>query len=81
MGDAISDLLLVETILHERGWSVEDWDRMYIELPNKLAKVKVKDRKVIETTNAERQVVKPEGLQVKIDRCVQKYAKGRSFVR
>jgi phosphoacetylglucosamine mutase len=29
VGDAISDLLLVETILHAKGWSVQDWNKSY----------------------------------------------------
>ena len=29
VGDAISDLLLVESILHARGWSVQDWNKSY----------------------------------------------------
>ena len=39
MGDAISDMLLVETILHARGWSAEDWSKAYTDLPNRLLKV------------------------------------------
>ena len=41
MGDAISDMLLVETVLHHKGWSIEDWDKSYTDLPNRLLKVKV----------------------------------------
>ena len=41
-GDAISDLLLVETILHARGWSIADWNSSYTELPNRQVKVKVR---------------------------------------
>ena len=34
VGDAISDMLLVETILHSRGWSVQDWNKSYqVRLP------------------------------------------------
>jgi hypothetical protein len=29
VGDAISDLLLVESILHAKGWSVQDWNKKY----------------------------------------------------
>jgi hypothetical protein len=29
VGDAISDLLLVESILHARGWSIQDWNKSY----------------------------------------------------
>lgn len=42
VGDAISDMLAVETILHARGWNVTDWEAAYTDLPNKLVKVVVK---------------------------------------
>jgi phosphoacetylglucosamine mutase len=29
VGDAISDMLLVESILHARGWSIQDWNKSY----------------------------------------------------
>lgn len=81
VGDAISDMLLVETILHERGWDVKQWEECYTDLPNKLLKVTVKDRNVVTTTDAERICVTPEGLQDEINTIVSKYKKGRSFVR
>ena len=40
VGDAISDMLLVESILHVKGWSVVDWSKAYTDLPNRLMKVK-----------------------------------------
>lgn len=39
VGDALSDLLLVETVLHAFGWSVADWDAAYTDLPNRQMKV------------------------------------------
>lgn len=81
VGDAISDMLLVETILHAKGWDLSDWEAQYKDLPNLQKKVKVLDRNVFETTDAERICVKPEGLQARIDEVVKKYKCGRSFVR
>lgn len=81
VGDAISDMLLVEAILHENGWDVKDWYSMYEDLPNLQKKVKVSDRTVISTTDAERKCVTPAGLQDEIDKIVAKYQRGRSFVR
>ncbi|XP_045470715.1 phosphoacetylglucosamine mutase [Harmonia axyridis] len=81
VGDALSDMLLVETILHSKGWSIQDWEKTYTDLPNRLMKVSVKDRNTITTTNAERTCLKPEGLQKEIDMIVKKYKSGRSFVR
>ncbi|XP_052844547.1 phosphoacetylglucosamine mutase [Drosophila gunungcola] len=81
VGDAISDMLLVETILNHKGWDVQDWISSYNDLPNRQLKVKVQDRNVIETTDAERVCVKPEGLQTEINKVVANYKRGRSFVR
>lgn len=81
VGDALSDLLLVETILAHKGWSAKDWDSTYTDLPNRLVKVLVKDRSQYKTVDAERRLVSPAGLQDKIDDQVAKFAGGRSFVR
>ncbi|KAI9297409.1 Phosphoacetylglucosamine mutase [Neoconidiobolus thromboides FSU 785] len=81
VGDALSDMLLVEVILAHRNWSLSEWDTAYTDLPNRLAKVVVQDRNVFQTTDAERKLTHPAGLQEKIDQIVAKYNKGRSFVR
>jgi len=39
VGDAISDMLLVETVLHAKGWSAQDWSKAYTDLPNRQMKV------------------------------------------
>lgn len=41
VGDAMSDLLMVEAILMDEKMSLVDWDSQYTDLPNKLMKVKV----------------------------------------
>ncbi|CAL8316651.1 unnamed protein product [Merluccius merluccius] len=81
VGDAISDMLLIEAILAIRGMTVQQWDAIYTDLPNRQLKVKVSDRRVIETTDAERKTVSPAGLQEAIDGLVEKHRQGRSFVR
>ncbi|XP_058053817.1 phosphoacetylglucosamine mutase [Anopheles bellator] len=81
VGDAISDMLLVETVLHTKGWSLENWLGSYTDLPNVLEKVYLTDRNVITVTDADRIVVTPAGLQEAIDEIVNKFPKGRSFVR
>ncbi|GBP94386.1 Phosphoacetylglucosamine mutase [Eumeta japonica] len=74
-------MLLVETILNYKGWDVKEWLGCYEELPNLLLKVKVKDRNVITTTDAERICVTPVGLQEAINETVTNYKRGRAFVR
>lgn len=81
VGDALSDLLLVETVLLHRQQSPGAWDQAYADLPNRLVKVVVADRYAFETTDAERQVTKPTGLQAGVDEIVARFERGRSFVR
>lgn len=81
VGDAISDMLLIEAILAIKGMTVQQWDAIYTDLPNRLLKVKIADRRVIDTTDAERRAVSPAGLQDAIDTLVKKYRLARSFVR
>lgn len=81
VGDALSDALLIETILAHRAYGGAEWDALYNDLPNRLVKVSVKDRGAFKTEDAERRLTSPPGLQDKLDNLVGKYAGGRSFVR
>lgn len=81
VGDAISDMLLVEVILRSRQWDCLEWDGAYEDLPNKLLKVNVKNRSIFKTEDAERKLISPPGLQAKIDEVIGKYKDARSFVR
>lgn len=81
VGDALSDMLMVEAILALRGWGAPEWDGAYEDLPNRLVKVEVPDRNIFKTTDAERKLTSPEGLQKRIDDEVGKYDMGRAFVR
>jgi len=81
VGDALSDMLLVEAVLAHKKFDGAQWDALYADLPNRLVKVVVKDRNVFTTTDAERKLVTPEGLQAKVDALVAKVNQGRSFVR
>ena len=67
IGDALSDLLAVEAILHSLNMSVEQWDALYEPFPNMLSKIKVSDRTMFKTTDAERSLTEPLGLQAKIN--------------
>ncbi|OQV26046.1 Phosphoacetylglucosamine mutase [Hypsibius exemplaris] len=81
VGDALADLLLVEAVLYLKGLAMREWDALYQDLPNRLLKVKVSDRNVVQTTDAERKCSAPSGLQAAIDQAVRKYHSGRAFVR
>lgn len=81
VGDAVSDMLLVEYILRAKNWGPQEWDASYTDLPNKLLKVSVPDRFVFKTTDAERKLLSPPGLQDQIDALVATIPGARSFVR
>ncbi|KAI5813858.1 hypothetical protein BZA77DRAFT_110755 [Pyronema omphalodes] len=81
VGDALSDLLLVEVILAHKRWGPKEWDATYTDLPNRLVRVEVSDRTVFKTTDAERRLLEPVGVQEKINALVGKYKQGRAFAR
>ncbi|WVQ79439.1 hypothetical protein IAT38_001537 [Cryptococcus sp. DSM 104549] len=81
VGDALSDMLLVEAVLAFRGWGAPEWDAGYEDLPNRLVKVEVPDRTIFVATDAERKLESPQGLQAKIEAAMGKYESGRAFVR
>jgi phosphoacetylglucosamine mutase len=81
VGDALSDFLLVEVVLAHKRWGPGEWLATYTDLPNRLLKVLVNDRNIFKTTDAERKLVKPEGVQAQIDNEVKKFRQGRSFAR
>ena len=81
VGDALSDLLLVEAILAHKSWGLKEWENTYKDLPNRQLKVEVLDRTAFRTTDAERKLEAPRGIQEQIDREVGKYSEGRAFAR
>lgn len=81
VGDALSDMLLVEVVLSHKSYTGVEWDSLYADLPNRLIKVVVGDRNAFRTEDAERRLVSPPGLQAKIEELVNRYQGGRSFVR
>lgn len=83
VGDALSDMLLVEAILAHKGYGCQEWLQTYKDLPNRLARVEVPDRNKFQTVpnTAERKLAAPPTVQSEIDKIVPKYTDGRSFVR
>jgi len=81
VGDALSDMLLVEVILAHKGWTLRDWGMTYSDLPNRLVRVEVGDKDLFRTTDAERRLSHPEGAQEEIDMAVKKYSEARAFAR
>ncbi|KAJ5122391.1 Phosphoacetylglucosamine mutase [Penicillium atrosanguineum] len=81
VGDALSDMLLVEAILAHKGWSPKEWLGTYTDLPSRLVRVVVKDRSIFKAYDAERKLESPAGLQGQIESLMSRYNKGRSFAR
>ncbi|KAJ9293688.1 hypothetical protein DTO271G3_7570 [Paecilomyces variotii] len=81
VGDALSDMLLVEVILAHKNWGPKEWLATYTDLPSRLVRVEVADRSIFKAYDAERKLESPPGLQAKIDSLQSRYNKGRSFAR
>uniref|UniRef100_A0A8C4N9Z4 Phosphoacetylglucosamine mutase n=1 Tax=Eptatretus burgeri TaxID=7764 RepID=A0A8C4N9Z4_EPTBU len=81
VGDALSDLLAVEAMLSLLDLSLPQLYALYTDIPSRLLKVKVIDRQQITTTDAERSVTHPEGLQAAIEERVHHHLQARAFVR
>lgn len=81
VGDAFTDMLLVELILAYKNWTLKDWALTYADLPNRLIRVEVASKDVFVATDAERRLLKPKNAQDEIDQMVKKYTSGRSFAR
>lgn len=83
VGDALSDMLLVEVILAHKSYSCVEWLNTYTDLPNRLVRVEVSDRNLFTTVEgtAERKLATPVSAQDEIDKLVAKYKDGRAFAR
>jgi len=81
VGDALSDMLLVEVILAHKSWGPKEWNATYQDLPNRLVRVEVADRNIFRTVDAERKLESPQGTQAQIDALVGRYKQGRAFAR
>jgi phosphoacetylglucosamine mutase len=80
VGDALSDLLLVDAILQIQGWTLSDWDAIYTDLPSRQCKVLVKDRTKIQTNDNETKCLAPKEVQDELEAAMQELG-GRAFVR
>ena len=75
-------MLFVEAILHVRGWTISDWNEIYVNTPSRQSTVQVPDRTVVVPNSTERRVLGPPGLQEAIDALVENAeSPARAFVR
>lgn len=83
VGDGIADMLAVECLLRHFDWSIQDWgNQTYRNMPNIQLKVPVQDRSIWATAEEnETQLIRPVGIQDKIDKIVEQFDEARAFVR
>ena len=81
VGDAISNMLMIEAILRDKGMSIEQFSQIYKEYPSRMFKVKVNDRSMFKTIKDESRLTEPLALQAFIDETVALSKQGRAFVR
>ncbi len=85
IGDAFSDLLLCEAILHMYDWSYENWDTLlYTDYPSVQSKKYINDhtfRRRMRTTPDETRLEEPKEMQDALDALVAKTEGRRTFVR
>jgi phosphoacetylglucosamine mutase len=84
VGDALADLLLVDSILQLTNSDLSSWGARYTDWPSKQSKVRVPDRTAIRTNDNETRCIQPPALQTAIDAAVNRYDpqhNARAFVR
>ena len=62
VGDAICNLLMIESVLRDKDFSVKQFSKLYKDLPNKTTKAVVKDRNQFLTTWDESSLIQPAPL-------------------
>ena len=62
VGDAISNMLMIEAVLRDRDYSIDMLSSQYEEYPNRMYKAVVVDRTSFKTTWDESRLVDPTAL-------------------
>jgi len=70
IGDALTDLLLVDAILVLKGWSVSKWNSLYTDVPSLQYKIQVQDKSILTVNDNETKVLTPSTLQPALDAAV-----------
>jgi phosphoacetylglucosamine mutase len=81
VGDAIANLLVIESILQDLDMSIQDFNNIYDENPSRMYKAIVKDRTKFKVIWDESRLTSPEALQEFIDAQVGSVNEGKAFVR
>lgn len=80
VGDALSDLLLVDAILQIENMTIQGWNAMYTDFPSRQLKVQVRDRSLIIVNDNETTCLQPATVQTALDAAMAEFS-GRAFVR
>ena len=62
VGDAIADMLLVESILCYTQIGIKEWREFYTDYPSAITKVAVKDWQIFKTIYDETRLIEPSEL-------------------
>jgi phosphoacetylglucosamine mutase len=83
VGDALCDMLLVDYLLQSAlgGWTLQQWNDMYHDLPSRMLKVKVKDRSIILCNDNETECLQPDAVQPLLQQVMSTVSQGRTFIR
>lgn len=83
VGDALSDMLIVDLLLRYLGWSLDDWAniKLYQDLPSRQLKVKVQDRSLIVCNDNETKCLEPVSVQPALEKLMASTDQGRAFIR
>ena len=81
VGDALTDLLAVEAVLHLLHWSHKQWYSLYTERPSKLFKIQVPDKTIYKPVYSEESLDEPKQVQSQINSILANSPGSRAFVR
>ncbi|KAG7359178.1 phosphoglucosamine mutase [Nitzschia inconspicua] len=83
VGDALCDMLLVDFLLKSAlgGWTLQQWNDMYQDLPSRMLKVKVQDRSIIRCNDNETECIEPDTVQPLLQQAMSTVNQGRTFIR
>ena len=81
VGDAITNMLMIEAVLRDTNFSTEQFSAQYKENPSQMFKAVVSDRTKFTVIKDESRLTNPLALQQFIDEACKRYDDGRAFVR
>jgi phosphoacetylglucosamine mutase len=81
VGDAVSDLLLVDALLKHYRWTLKEWNALYTDLPSRQLKISVKDRSVVKCNDNETKCIAPITLQPALEQLMSMTKNSRTFCR